>query len=334
MKKKILMILAIIVIAIILLVTNQNSVKAAEVTVEKIVTNTDGSIDYIIKGLTLEEGESYQWAIEKAQNATITNWYDVTAPEYSNGTIKISVLSTNANHLAILKATDTAYITIRKKDETTNVLSEQKVDLTLPLLKAYTVKNTGNTLKSLTAFEITGVYGIVGSNVSYKLEKISDANIVNNYIDNNHDLSGLKLKGIESFPSLSDTSWKSINRDPFGSYGITNGNLPTEDGLYYIWLKNSSTGIKTVYGQAVVEVGEVKKIQNSKDTDGNEETPKETTTEQTDDKKDNTGKVIDTTTATKILPNTGKEIVIGIVFALGVISLVIYTKCKKYKDIK
>ena len=115
MKKKILMILAIIVIAIILLVTNQNSVKAAEVTVEKIVTNTNGSIDYIIKGLTLEEGASYQWAIEKVQNATITNWYEVTAPEYSTGTIRISVLSTNANHLAILNTTDTAYITIRKK---------------------------------------------------------------------------------------------------------------------------------------------------------------------------------------------------------------------------
>lgn len=343
MKKKILMILAIILIAMSLLFINQKSVRAAEVTAEKVVTSTNGTVDYIIKGLELEQGASYQWAIEKSPTATITNWYDVSAPNYTTGEVRVSILSTNETQLEILKSTDTAYITIRKSNDTSNVLSSYKVDLTLPLLKSYVLeKSIWYDRKTLgnPAYKVTGVYGIRG-NISFKWEKITDSNIVNNYIDNNHDLSGLKLKGRESFPSLSDTSWKSVVKSIAGEYQILNREIPEEDGLYYIWLQGSAEGTKTIYGQTVVEVGKVTKIEKNSETennngkDSNVETSSGGTNNKTGIEASKINTVSDSTTATKILPNTGKKVMLVVILSmLVIISLIIYRKCKEYRDIK
>lgn len=342
MKKKILMILAIISIITVLLFANQNLVNGAStVTSEKIVTSTNGSVDYIIKGLKLEDGANYQWAIEKSKSATIANWYDVTAPEYSTGNIKITISVENENQLAILKSTDTAYVTVRKVGETANILEGYQIDLTLPLLKAFLVsKDTWyHNGPNNPSYDITTVYGIGASNVSFKWEKITDANIVNSYIDNNHDLSGLKLKGKESFPSLSDTSWKSAHSDALAGITIKNNEEPTENGLYYLWLKGSSTDVKTIYGQAIIEVGEVTKIQSGNSNGNSGGTSNNTSNGSSTEKTNKTGNSSsgnqkDATTATKILPNTGKEIVIGSILILGIITIIVHMKCKKYKDIK
>ncbi len=51
-----------------------------------------------------------------------------------------------------------------------------------------------------------------------------------------------------------------------GTY-LKNGEIPTEDGLYYLWLKASDTNVKTIYGQAIIEVGTVTKITNNNGRD-------------------------------------------------------------------
>lgn len=193
-KQKIL--LSVIIFAFILLIAT--IVNAADITAEQIVTSTDGSMDYLIKGLNLEEGSSYEWAIEKTSNATIENWYEILNPEYSTGTVKISLLTSNQKQLDVLKSTDTGYITIRKVGEDTNIIQNYKIDLKLPLLKTYTVyKDTWfDTAPTNPAYDIKKIYGILAKDMSFMWEKITDADIVNNYIDNNHDLSRIKSKEI------------------------------------------------------------------------------------------------------------------------------------------
>ena len=314
------------------------TISNAAVTSDKLVPSTNGSIDYTISGLELEDGASYQWAIEKSQNATITNWYDVVAPKYDTGTVTISISVSNENHLEMLKSTDTAYIYIRKVGEDSNILENYKVDLSLPLLKAFTVvksKYYNRNVPNNPAFEITSVYGLNADDVQYKWEKITDVSIVNNYIDNNHDLSGLNLKGKESFPSLSDTSWKSVDRFSvvLGDLRINNGNLPSEDGLYYLWLKGSSTDVKTVYGQAVLEVGEVTKINTENPGTGDDENPSQGNP--TDDTP-TTGRTDsdDDTIAKGPLPNTGLGIglIVSIIVIMG-IGVFTYFRFKRLKGI-
>ena len=350
MKKiKIIMVILVIISSILLIANYSNAATDTSektVTSEKNVPSTNGSVDYIIKNLELEDGASYQWAIEKSKEAEIVNWYDVTAPEYSTGNIRITISSENSNQLAVLKSTDSAYITVRKVGEKTNILENYKVDLTLPLLKAFTVTKSVwyDYATSNPAYEITSAYNIKASNIVFKWEKITDADIVNNYIDNNHDLSGLKLKGKESFPSLSDTSWKSVHATKSQNKGeILNNEKPAENGLYYLWLKGSADDTKTIYGYVILEIGEVNKIdknlsdKDSQNNDNSNNSSKNDNQQKSDDNKNTnisaTNK--DTTTAPGILPNTG----IGFGLIVAMISLVgaglfTYLKYNDFKDIK
>ena len=155
---------------------------------------------------------------------------------------------------------------------------------------------------------------------------------------------GLSLKGYDDFPSLTNSLWKSAHQGVFESSDarILYNELPTEEGLYYLWLKGSGTDIKSVYGQAIIEVGTVTKITTEQpktdktDKTDNTETGNKpaTTTDKTTSTP--TTKATDTTTATyKTLPNTGVSMVlIGsiLLMIIGVIALL--SKYHKYKDIK
>lgn len=334
-KNKCLLLLISFILIFIFLFLFKGSVKAENIISEKIVPSTNGSIDYIIKGLDLKSGDNYEWALETSATNSISNWYDVLSPEYSTGTIKISISSTNENHLKILKSSDVAYVTIRKSEDFTKILSNYKIDLSLPLLKVFTVEKSVwyDTANTNPAFEINTIYGIKASNVNFKWEKITDPNIVNNYIDNNHDLSGLNLKGKENFPSLSDTSWKSVHRkyaeidQDVGE--ILNQEKPAEDGLYYLWLQSSGTDVKTLYGQAIIEIGAVQKIDTNVSS-----TQSPNTGNQMENKITSPNAITsqkgDPTTAKGILPNTGLQIgiIISIIilFGLGIFGYIRYHK--------
>ena len=267
--------IAMIVVFIMLVSTILNcvaigSVNAEEtVNIKKVVTSTNGTVEYEISGLEIEEGHEYQWGIVKTKGDTINDdkWNDVLAPNFNTKTIKATVDSTK--YLDILKASDDAYISVKEKGKTTNILDEAKVDLSLPLGKSYSVEKSkwyNRNVPSNPAFSIDSVYGISPSEIQYGWEEITDASIINSYIDNNHDISGLNVKGKDEIPSDTSTIWKSITTiDSFGTGGLKNSQLPADDGLYYLWLKNSSSNIKTVYGQVIVEIGEVKKVTNNTD---------------------------------------------------------------------
>lgn len=351
MKKQKIILGTIIFAIIILMVT---VVKATDIKVEKIVTGTDGSIDFIISGLELEDSASYEWAIEKTNGTTIENWYNVLAPDYEANSLKITVNATEKKHLDVLKSSDVGYITIRKVGTTTNILDNQKVDLTIPLLKAFILRKDSSygSADGNPAYSVKTIYGIQGDKIDFSWEKIIDPNIVNNYIDKDHDISGLSLKGKESFPSLSSSTWKTTVK--YYGYAneiigeIRNNQLPKENGLYYLWLKGSGTDVKTVYGQCVIEVGEVTKITDNTQTGNEQQTPTEDnkgeqqpTQTPTQTQKPSTtptkqtGNTADGTSAKGTLPNTGKgTALLGIIGILTIIVSVIYSKNKEYRDIK
>lgn len=334
MKRRNIICFAIVFIIIILIATISN---ATDITVQKLVPSTDGSITFNFSNLELEEEQDYQWAIEKSKTAKIENWYDIMNPNYKKGEVQINVNATNKNQLAVLKSTDTAYITIRKAGETTNLLEAYEVDLTLPLLKAFNTKDSG-----LGGIELRTVYGISSKNIKCYWEKITDAEVINNYIDSNHDLSRLKLKNIESFPSLSNTNWKLPS---FRSETITSiyaSDKPKEDGLYYLWLMANDTNAKTIKGYAICEIGEVKKITNStnkepeasgENTSNVDKTTKPTTTPTSSSGK--TATTTDATTSKKQIPFAGKGVALVVsILVILIIGYISRTKYNSYKDIK
>ena len=324
-----------VIVIILILMVNvllHSFVYAEDITAEQVVTSTDGSIDYILKGLNLEEGANYKWAIEKTKGVEIENWYDVLNPDYASGTIRISILATNDKQLSVLKSTNTGYLTI-KKENGDNIISDYSINLELPLLKAFTISKSmwyDRKVSENPGFVLKTIYGINGLNAKFKWEKITDPNIVNKYIDNNHDLSGLSLKGKESFPSLTDTSWKSFHKNMADGTYLKNGEIPTEDGLYYLWLQASDTNVKTIYGQAIIEVGNVTKITNNNGSDKETSSDKNNSNGTTE--KESTS---DPTIAKKILPNTGISIAImGSILLVAIIGVAFIAKYYKYKDVK
>ena len=237
-----------------------NSVNAETIKITQSVTGTDGSVEFAITNLELENNASYEWAIEKTKGGTIENWYSVLAPDYDNGKINITVSAKNGKQLSVLKSVDDAYLSLRKVGEDTKIIDEYKVSLRLPLSKAITIKNQPTRSLSGTGFDIeTTVYGIKKTSVQYLWEEITDSDIINNYIDREHDISGLNLKGKDDFPSSNNTTWKTATVE-FAEVNILQ---PSKEGLYYLWLKGSSDDVKTVYGMTVVEIGTVKKISNN-----------------------------------------------------------------------
>ena len=333
-KQKIL--ISLIIFACILMVAT--IVNAADVTAEKIVSSTDGSISFLFSNLDLESDNEYEWSISKKSNETSDDWYSLNDLDVEKNEATVNVLVTNEKNLEILKSTNTAYISIRKKNETTNILNSYKVDLTVPLLKAYKYvyvlgENDDNVER------IQGLYGITGKDISYIFQKIEDPDIVNNYIDNNHNLNNLKLAEEKDMPELNDSRWKNlIHTDAWGdTTDKIKKVLNLEDGLYYLWLTGKSDSVKTINGYAVIEIGTVTKINKEEpkqDTD--KEDIKNDETSQTTQKNQTITAQKDQTTATyKTLPNTGIGMaLIGSVILVIVGGIALLAKYHKYRDIK
>lgn len=342
------------ILAILLLILIPNMVKAAEdgITVNRITSSTDGSISFVIKGLELDNTSNYEWNIEKIITTEKENWYQVTAPDYENGEIRIDVNSSNKKQLEVLKSVDSAYISVRKVGETEEIVKDEKVNLVLPLLNTYAVtKSTWyGSAPTNAAYEVRTVYGMNKNNVEYCFDRITNADLINKYVDNNHNLQGLNLATISEMPKADDTRWKSVKKmeSTFDHSEIWNNGLPTENGLYYLWLKgnDSERGVKTIYGYAIIEIGEVKKIDktepditrpdttkpddstettNKVDNNKTDKTNKDDTTKTTDTKKD-------TTVAPGSMPYTGGTFAL-VVGTIAVVGIGIYAY-KRNNDLK
>lgn len=236
-------------ITITLLVGICGSVNATEnsVKIEKTVTNyvqfsssKGGEVVLEVRNVALKENASYQYQLK--YNELETEWYDISDIDLENNTLNITLEKAKADILAILKITDIAYITIQETDEESNVqtlLESQEVDISLPLSKAFKVGHfTGG------HHGIEKTYGV--EEVLYKYVKVDDVESLSAYIEYYKGYASYEediywgyyvdnlIDEMDLCDSIPTDGWETLTGD-------TTTVIPTEKGLYFIWIKAPAT---------------------------------------------------------------------------------------------
>ena len=130
-------------LAILLTISFPLSVSAANLEVAKEVTtyemwNSDKGGDIIFTiGYPAVEGETYKYQL--SYNDKITAWYEVTSATEEG--IKVTLDKSKQDVLSILSSSNEAYLSVisEKDGVQTSVLSSHKVDISMPLSRAYKI---------------------------------------------------------------------------------------------------------------------------------------------------------------------------------------------------
>lgn len=213
----------------------------------KIIENTDGSIDFKLTNINVTEDHQYSWGASKTTSVNdVSKWYTLSTFDASKKTAVINFNVGESTIKQLLKTNDNAWIFI-KDNNNTYLVEGLKVDLKLPVLKAFylTEDKTTTTFRSFSIMP-REIYGI--QQYYYKFEKITNENIISAYqnaVANNLDFS--TISSLATLSNAPTTGWKIIE----GNYGFSGQYInpkPTEQGLYYIWIKASDSDSKTVIG--------------------------------------------------------------------------------------
>lgn len=229
-----LMIILLFVVAFILLLTITSN--AAEYT-RSFPTN-DGSIQLDLTGLTLDEGKQYEYGLT-TKGGTPEEWFLIT--NYTATTATVNISESDYTMRNVLRITDEGYLYIREKDNTESYAVENmQIDLKLPLFYSINVEGNDNGI-STDAYGIDNVYNL--GTREYKFERITDSTVIEKYLEikqNDGDIKDLEPYIKTSYPT---TGYEGTINGLVGNY-----NKP-EDGLYYMWIKVSSStaNTKTVY---------------------------------------------------------------------------------------
>ena len=355
--RKILVILLVSMLLSLCLLTTVNAAEdgTQEIKVEQLVPGTDGTIKFVISGLQIQDGQIYEDGLEKGPDTEPTTWKQVVTTNSQKREIQVDLLATNEEDLNLLKTTDTAYITIRTQDTQEVILQAEKLDLTLPLLKAFNVTQTeyydkyyGEDRYSVwldhVFYNINTVYGINIENIKYLVEKVTDIDTINNYV-NGEDLSTLNLPTLQDMPSLNDSRWKNVKNGVIGiGTGILGQDLKDlDDGLYYLWMTTSDEGIKTINGLTLIEIGNVTTV--GPGDDGNQDNNNNNNSNNNNNNNDNSNNNINNNTPTNNnknntstitrLPNAGKNVAIfGGILLVTILAIASYARYRYLKGIK
>lgn len=214
---------------------------------KKVVTSTGGSIELKFSDITLNEETDYTWAIGRSTNVSeVEKWYALGDFSESNKTATITLTLDDNKIFKILRETNTAWIYIKDNTNDTLIVNALKVDLTLPLLKAFEITENqhSNTFRS---FHIKTVYNI--DNLYYNIKKITDEQVIANYKDAKINGKSLEsVTGLATIDSVPQDGWSLVDE----KYTVLNNfyihNKPTEPGIYYVWIKGKDADSKMVYG--------------------------------------------------------------------------------------
>ena len=229
-----LMIILLFVVAFILLLTITSN--AAEYT-RSFPTN-DGSIQLDLTGLTLDERKQYEYGLT-TKGGTPEEWFLIT--NYTATTATVNISESDYTMRNVLRITDEGYLYIREKDNTESYAVENmQIDLKLPLFYSINVEGNDNGISTDT-YGIDNVYNL--GTREYKFERITDSTVIEKYLEikqNDGDIKDLEPYIKTSYPT---TGYEGTVNGLVGNY-----NKP-EDGLYYMWIKVSSStaNTKTVY---------------------------------------------------------------------------------------
>lgn len=247
MLKKI-FIIFIIFITITLLVGICESVNATNenIVIEKTVTNYEqlssekgGEVVLKVSNMVLNSNASYKYQLK--YNELETQWYDISDIDFENNVLNITLEKAKADILSILKITDVAYLTIQEIDENLNrqnLLENKKIDVKLPLSKAFQVNHNVN---ASGYHGIKQPYGL--NNILFQYVKVDNENVLRSYLEylENYDSSRDEIYWGYYVDNLIDTL--DIEKDlPKNNWRVLPENgvtdiQPTEKGLYFIWMK-------------------------------------------------------------------------------------------------
>lgn len=238
-------------LTILLAMTLPFSVSAAEVKVEKEVTTYEswksengGDIVFTISNLTVNEGATYNYQLIYGDKTT--NWYDVTSATSTGITVTLD--RSKQDILSILSSSNEAYLNIKETKDgvETTILSSYKLDISMPLSRAYKVGHF-----------ISGYHGIKAvydvDKIYYQYKKVDNEELIKKYLeylkgyeDSSNIYWGFYVDnlidqlGVED--EIPETGWNEL-------VGTETTTQPTEEGLYYLWIKAPATnGNKELIG--------------------------------------------------------------------------------------
>lgn len=215
------------------------SISNATISYERSFPSNNGTIKLKFKGLTLDESKPYEFALVR-QGITPTDWFSVD-DQYTATEVGITLNSANRKIANVLMQTDTGYIYIREKDNTTdpNVLKNYKVNLKLPYLQSIAYKKD---IPQQDYWDFEALYGKIGGyplNYVYpKWQKITDKELINKFLTiKKENKSIIELEN--SLPSVPEEGYETSR--------IRVGYKDKNDGLYLLWLKRNAENCKDVY---------------------------------------------------------------------------------------
>lgn len=319
---------SIILVTIILIIGIYNNVNAeANISIKVSFENEEKNVVLNISNIELLE-EKCKWGISKtSEDLTVENWYDLEEYDISKKSAKIKLDVSDSIIKNIIKSTDTIFLYIKNKEDSI-IVDKTKVDIKIPLTEAFTISKTIFYDKNVSinpAYTISALYDI--EKQYYKLEKITDENIINKYKENKEINKFDELINENKIPENGWIEAKELiaQMDATSIKSIPNSILSSEPGIYYVWIKAEDEKSKTVYGVAIIEIeGENKEpeIGNNDEEQPKGDLPTETPKD-------------DTTVTTGKLPQTGVSmtIVFVIIFAIA-LALLYYRRYSNCKDIK
>lgn len=211
---------------------------ATTVEYTRTIPSNDGTIVINFTGLELDPTKAYEFALVR-QGGTPETWFSID-DGYTETTATVTLSSTKAAIVDILKVTDTGFIYIREKDDTTGsyILQAKQVNLTLPYLQSisYTKEDNKYNLLGMLYGAIGNSYNLTGADQTYVAwEKVTDEEFVEKFLDIKNNQG--KLTDLEtSLDTPPSANYFRASRQP--SYSDKN------DGLYLLWVKR--TGTKSV----------------------------------------------------------------------------------------
>lgn len=242
---KVIKILIMALLIYVLMFCISNSVNAVNaVSIERDFINDAGSINFKLKGLTLDpNNKKYEWGFTQLKNDEVKKWYDLTQFDNNKANIIIDVLIPEMRNI-VLKS-DIGFVTIREKGGN-NITEPIEVDLKIPLLRFTnrSVLNNGEKL-NVDDKEVKVKLFDASANIEFQYEKVTDEIVINKYkeIKNNNS----SIYDIEKIikKELPVDNWKKWEigggwmfdiDPPAGGYPERKINVNGE-GLYYLWIK-------------------------------------------------------------------------------------------------
>ena len=258
---KVIKILIMALLIYVLMFCISNSVNAVNaVSIERDFINDAGSINFKLKGLTLDpNNKKYEWGFTQLKNDEVKKWYDLTQFDNNKANIIIDVLIPEMRNI-VLKS-DIGFVTIREKGGN-NITEPIEVDLKIPLLRLTnrSVLNNGEKL-NVDDKEVKVKLFDASANIEFQYEKVTDEIVINKYkeIKNNNS----SIYDIEKIikKELPVDNWKKWEigggwmfdiDPPAGGYPERKINVNGE-GLYYLWIKAYKKNSKVGYGLILVD---------------------------------------------------------------------------------